>query len=539
MLAATSMAMADFDGPAPLAWRWIQPTSAAVTGSPLIDGDTVYVAVGQRTFALDKATGNQKWRFPQIESIPGYFIGSPALINGTLVVTGDNRKVYGLDPATGQEKWTYTAMQPIFSAAVAAGKYAVISESDNTIMAIDPATGVAAWKDETSHAELPVKMLYGITGPIVGSGDNVLVMDDNQELVSVSTVTRKPVWTARFSTLDSNARPTVIGDLIVVNSGQYLAGIRGSSGKGAWQVPLGANLSVGPAVSGEGIFVVDEDGNANYYDMTGHKITRKAIALGSYPIVRPAVAGKLFVVPTTNGAINLVDPITGKVSWSYLIRPIGVQYSEKPKSGGIGGGVTGGGGKGGGALGGGGLGGGQSQNQTPDRIWTIQAAGTPVVSGDTLLVLARDGSLLAFDKNSGVDLTPPKVTMSWPRPGDQVNPDQLEVLFKIEDEASGVNDSSLKITVDGSPVDATFGRDGVANVRFSMASKNAPLTNGRKVFTVTVTDWMGNTSTEDFVLTMDDKLPKTVRPASPNQGGPGGPGGPSGPKGGGGGGSGG
>ncbi|HWA84329.1 MAG TPA: PQQ-binding-like beta-propeller repeat protein, partial [Fimbriimonadaceae bacterium] len=383
MLAAASMAMADFDGPAPLAWRWIQPTSATVTGSPLVVGDTVYVAVGQRTFALDKATGNQKWRYPLIEPIPGYFIGSPVLINGTLIVTGDNRKVYGVDPETGQEKWTYTAVQPIIGPAVAAGKFAVISESDNTIMAIDPATGTAAWKDDNSRTELPVKMINGITGPLVGSGDDVLVMDDAQELVAVSTITRKPSWTQKFSTLDSSSRPLVMGDLIIINSGQYLAAIRAASGRAAWQIPMGANLSVGPAVSGDGIFVVDEDGNANFYDLGGHRITKKAIAIGSYPIVRPAVAGKLFVVPTTNGAINLVDPMTGKVSWSYLIRPIGVQYSDKPKSGtGPG---SGGGGKGGGGFGGGGglAGGGQSgsQNQTPDRIWTIQAAGTPVVSG--------------------------------------------------------------------------------------------------------------------------------------------------------------
>src|SRR4051812_21729743 len=112
-LAAVVVSLADFDGPAPLSWRWIQPTNATVKGSPLIDGDTVYVAVGQRAFALDKATGNQKWRFPLVDPIQGFFIGAPVLINGTLVISADNRKVYGLDPATGQERWTYTAQQPI------------------------------------------------------------------------------------------------------------------------------------------------------------------------------------------------------------------------------------------------------------------------------------------------------------------------------------------------------------------------------------------------------------------------------------------
>lgn len=513
--AVVPMAVADFDGPAPLAWRWIQPTNATVKGSPLVDGDTVFVAVGSRAFALDKATGNQKWRFPLVDPIPGNFVGAPVMINGLLIISADNRKVYGVDPATGQERWTYTAQQPIVGSAVQAGKYAVISETDNTIMAIDTDSGTAAWKDGDTNTERPVKMLHSITGPLVGRGDDVLVMDDFNELVSVSTITKKPSWTASFGTLDATARPIVIGDLVFVNSGQYLAALRGSNGRGAWQIPMGANVNVGPAVSGEGIFVVDEDGNANYYDMGGHRVTKKPIALGSYPSARPAVAGKLFVVPTTNGAINLVDPVSGNVSWSYLIRPIGVQYAEKSSSNspGVGPGA--------------GQKGNTSTNQAPDRIWTIQAAGTPVIAGDTLLVLARDGSLLAFDKNSGVDLTSPDVAMSWPHAGDQVNGENLEVLFKVEDEASGVNDSSLKIAVDGRTLDATFGKDGIASVRFSLSSKNGSLQNGRRVFTVTVSDWLGNKSVKDFVLNVDNLLPPTVRPTSPNPN-PGGVGGKGG-----------
>lgn len=514
---AASMALADFDGPAPLSWRWIQPTSATVKGSPLIDGNTVYVAVGQRAFALDKASGNQKWRFPLVDPIDGFFIGAPVNINGTLIMTADNRKVYGVDANTGQEKWTYLSQQAIVGAAVKAGKYVVVAKNDNSIMALDPDTGAPAWIDDETKEERPVKMLYGITGSLTSAGDSVLVMDNNNQLVSINTVTKKPNWTTPFTTLDYTAQPTVVGDLIVINSGQYLAAIRASSGRGAWQIPLPYNVKVGPAVSGDGIFVADENGDAMYYDMSGRKITKQPMKLGSFPIARPAVAGKLFVVPTTNGAINLVDPATGTITWSYLIRPIGVFYQQSSGSTGGGGGTPGG-------RPGAGAGGG-TQDTTPDRIWTVQAAGTPIVSGDTLLVLARDGSLLAFDKTTGVDLTPPSVTMSWPRPGDQVNGESLEVIFKIEDEASGINDSTLKVTIDGAPLTVEFGKEGVASARFSFASKNKPLTNGRKTFKVTVSDWMGNVQNKEFVLTIDNSLPRTVRPASTTPPGGGGPGG--------------
>ncbi|RYG47582.1 hypothetical protein EON79_06930, partial [bacterium] len=59
-LAAVS-ASAQFNGPAPLAWRFLQPTTVAPSGSPLVNGDNVYTSVGGRVFAIDRISGNLKW----------------------------------------------------------------------------------------------------------------------------------------------------------------------------------------------------------------------------------------------------------------------------------------------------------------------------------------------------------------------------------------------------------------------------------------------------------------------------------------------
>ena len=59
-LALSSGSWAQVDGPTPLAWRWAAPTSVAPSGAPTIVGETVYVAVGSRIYAMDRETGNQK-----------------------------------------------------------------------------------------------------------------------------------------------------------------------------------------------------------------------------------------------------------------------------------------------------------------------------------------------------------------------------------------------------------------------------------------------------------------------------------------------
>src|SRR5687768_18589509 len=111
-LSALGAVLAQFPGPAPLAWRWAQSTAISPVGSPLVSGDVVYVAVGTRMYALDRATGNQKWKYPLAEGIPGNFRSGPLLADGTVVAAGDNRIVYGVDAGPGERKWTARSTVP-------------------------------------------------------------------------------------------------------------------------------------------------------------------------------------------------------------------------------------------------------------------------------------------------------------------------------------------------------------------------------------------------------------------------------------------
>lgn len=142
--------------------------------------------------------------------------------------------------------------------------------------------------------------------------------------------------------------------------------------------------------------------------------------------------------------------------------------------------------------------------------------------------------MLAFDPELGVDLTGPDVRMVWPTAGDQVGgTPPLELIFRIDDLASGVNSATLKITVNDKEMEFDYGRDGFAIVRISRFTKNTPLQDGRKSIKVTVTDWLGNTTAAEYSLTIDNTLPVPVRPGTETTttggtrpgGGGGGPGG--------------
>ncbi|MFY9234272.1 MAG: PQQ-binding-like beta-propeller repeat protein [Fimbriimonadaceae bacterium] len=503
-LALALPAVAQFEGPSPLAWRWAQPTRISPAGSPISMNGTVVVAVGQRIYAVDKETGNKKWQFPLVEPINGYFQSGLVTDGNVVIAAADNKNIYAVDAKTGEPKWQHQAIVGIMGQPVIAGSLVVYATSDNSLNAVDLATG-----DVPANWEIPVKVHDGITGRIAGFGSGVLYFTNNFELRSFDTNLKKTRWSLRFSVITPDAVPVVYGDQVYVSSGQFVSSVNAVTGRSARNAPIGEEVAFGPAVSAEGVMVVTRDGRAVFLD-SNLRLTKKSLDLKSYPVVQPTAIGRMFVAPTTNGAINVIDPRTGSLVWSYVIRPMSGATTAPPSGGSTG------------------------ANNTPRPIVSVQASGPAVLDGNTLLILARDGSLLAFDKDTGVDLTAPNIKMSWPVQGDVVNGQTLDMIFKIDDEATGVNESTIKIEANGKPLDFEFGRDGFATVRISPLSKNRSFGNGRQIIKVTAADWMGNVSTTTINLLIDNALapakrPGTVEgPGESNRGGPG-----TGPKGGG------
>ncbi len=493
----------------------------------MVDGNTVFTAVGQRAYALDKDSGNQKWRFPVGEPIEGYFRAGVLKVGNTIIAAADNRSVFGIDAETGASKWQYVLPVPVIGQPVVVENNVVVALADNSLVAIRASDGTPAWS-------APYKVFDGLNRNLGSHGGNVLMFTSTGELRAIDVVTQNTLWRARFSQIGPDTMPIVFGDSVYVNSGPFIAALSAVTGAGRGQLDTREQLGFAPAVSAEGVVVVTREGKALGFDLNLSRQLFAPIELGSLPSVRPSGIGSMFVAPTTNGAINLINPKTGTVVWSYLVRPTfsasgksGTTASGQggegggPRAGGAGGG-PGGGSRGGGALGGGGgaygggaLGGGGQTKTNDTPVLAIAASGPAVLAGTTLLVLVEDGSLLAFDSKNGVDLTSPEVTMLWPYMGDQISSlPSFELIFKIDDQASGVNTASLKIDVDGTELDHEFGRDGIALCRISALGKNKPLNNGRKKITVTVSDWLGNETHRSYSLTIDNTLKPLVRPTS-------------------------
>jgi outer membrane protein assembly factor BamB len=464
-------ALADFDGPAPVAWRWAQSTSASPAGAPIVMGNTVFAAVGGRIYALDKATGNQVWRFPLAEPLATNFRTGAAMGNGFIVAADDNRTLYAVDTTTGVLKWQTTSDATLSGPPVVVGNHVVFGTMPSGLMSVDAATGKPEWKE-------PVKLAANPYPTMAVWQDTVIVLTNEPSVLGFSMSTNKVTWSVKASQLSGLSVPTVYGDNVYVNTGNYLTALRCSNGGKRWDARLDQNLAFGPAASDSGVAVVTTAGILYSFDTMGKFMFKTGVDLDSSPVATPSYVGKLVAVGTENGSLNVVDPRSGEVVFNYIIPPLfrGAKIS----------------------------GGGTS---TEEEVKYTTVSGPAIASGDTMLVLARDGSLLAFDKNLGVDLTAPKVKMTWPNPGDQVSGQPpMELWFKIEDAASGVNANTVQVKIGGNAYTGSYTKDGFLCVRISAIGGNRPLMDGRAEIVISASDWLGNKVEAPFVLSIDNTI---------------------------------
>lgn len=508
-LAATAVGLAQFDGPAPLAWRWSEATSASPSGTPAIDGERVITAVGGRIYCLEKDTGNLVWRYPAGEPLTGSFRTGAILTGRTILAATDQRILYAINADSGQIVWQHTNADSIIGAPAVSGGTVAFPTASGQIVGVGLGDGQPVWGG-------PVKLTDRVF-PNLASTPTGIVALTSRSVVTVDGNTGRPRWTQNFGSMSSSCVPVVYGDSIFVTSGTYVVALRSASGMVRWQQNTNEPLVPGVAAGPDGVIAVAQAQRAFIFDGAGRPLARRGFPIGIKPGGAPSFAGRYALIPSAGGTLLMMDPRSGETVWTYTIPAI--TRTQSAPSGGDGalggpagpGGAGGPGGRAGGGppgLGGGAVGGAQGTALQPA---TVATAGPAVVAGSSLLVLAQDGSLLAFDKISGVDLTPPSVKMLWPTAGDQVSPNPpAELVFKIEDFSSGINPSTIKCSMNGQNFIITPEKDGIYRVLILTGTQNKSLPVGRCVITISATDWLGNKADVSFVLQVDPTIDRPL-----------------------------
>jgi len=207
-------------------FQWSEAFRAedAVWAAPQVDGEAVYVtSLGHFVYAIDRATGAEKWKQDL-----GAAIGGGAVAADGLVYVGTfGNKFYALDAATGQERWSLPTNNWVWSTPVLRNGVVYFTDLAGGVFAVDAATGAPKW---TATPGGPLRAAPAVTDDTLYVGDKI------GKLFALDLSNGALRWTKDDIKGQLLTTPVVVGDVVLVTpfEGDNLLAAYTTSGAFKW-----------------------------------------------------------------------------------------------------------------------------------------------------------------------------------------------------------------------------------------------------------------------------------------------------------------
>jgi outer membrane protein assembly factor BamB len=470
-----------FTWPLSLVWKFTsEPSDDRVP--PVVTGDHVFAAAGTHMYGLQRATGSTIWDYDAKDTI----LGAPTYADGRIVFGCDSGKAICLNADDGKELWTVTTARPIRAAPAVAGGTVFIASLDRRVIAVDAATGAEKWTRQLTDE------LWGAPAVL---GSLVFVPTADAQVFALD------VGDGRIrQQLTMPQRRAIMHPVVISEDAMYVAGrsdLHALSRRGTerWSLDWGVFLTGAPAVYGDRVFVSLIDGRMFALDAEKGR-TLWEFDFNAAMASPPTAAGDVVIAGAAGGLVYAVDAATGEPRWRYAARPPGI-----------------------------------AAGSTADFNLVAPA----VYANDSLYLIWNSGDLARFDVNAP-DVVPPTIRLLTPSEN-TVTGTKLPKLIgaQVFDEESGIDVYSLKMTMDGQPVDAKYDPyTGYYSYSIDDKSPFAPLKAGWHTMSVTARDQRGNEETKTWRFVAQpgaeawEKQQQQQAPAQPAQPTPAQPGQPPG-----------
>ena len=304
--------------------KWRYDAGSAVGSSPAVGGGLVYATARDGSiFAVEGSTGTRRWRLTTRPDLPlpwghesgDYFLSSPAYVDGTIVVGAGDGGVYALDAATGKQRWrAQTEGRVRASPAVANGRVYAAS-FDGRVYCFDLTTGALRWRYDTEGVGLRSGS-YGFdrrsiqSSPAVADGV-VYVGARDGFLYAIDADSGTLRWRVDHKVSWVITSPAVSEHVVFAGSSDaHFAQALDSSGTERWR--FGADVPVwsSPAVANGIVYFGDAAGRIHAVDRDTGK-ERWMFRTGAQVYSSPVIAGDLVIVGSTDGGVYALRTGTG------------------------------------------------------------------------------------------------------------------------------------------------------------------------------------------------------------------------------------
>ncbi len=534
----TGSSNSDSKPPLNLVWQHSTAGEAQANfSSPLVAGPNgqkrVYFDVGNFVYCVDAQTGAQVWKSIELASSLAAPVTFMSTEGGDMLLAATyGGRFYALRASDGAPIWAAEAGTAIANTAPTLVK---TPRGDRILLGTGTGHIIAFSREGQLDTDWDIQLgNYGSSptaSPVVSAdGVRVFVAAQDSKLYAIEVANRK-VYFALPLGASTRSTPMILNGVLVVTAGTRVLAYKENIGASLWQEDVKSTMIASPAgllaADGTGsVFIGTSRGLFMALDLqTGRKKWESDLqtTITGTPLVLP----NMVLVGTSNGMLFGFDPADGTRKWQYRINTArripsstpAATTATQPGRGGLGSGRGGRGGRGG-----------QPVVPAPEKIYGVSSA--PSVSGDQVFVLADNAAMYAFSTRA-FDADPPNVVeptisvmsqekrlqetiLQARRPALIPGTGPIYFAVKLQDEGSGVDENSLRVTLNGK----TLGDDdiiyqpalGVLSARL-LKSGVPNLPDATYTLAVVARDYYGNEMNYTATFVVDNSLAPPSAPA--------------------------
>jgi outer membrane protein assembly factor BamB len=241
-------------------------------------------------------------------------------------------KLDALDLAT--PAWTHRGGSAVLATPVRSGTHVVITNVDETVVALDGATGALAWRaaHKLSATRRTGLELYAAPSAWRADSSTLLVGYSDGSMGALDAEDGEVRWTASVGSgayPDIVSSPRSLGGLAFAGgfSGPYLAVDLESHGP-TWRLDVGTAHA--PLILGDSLVLPGADGSLRRVEArTG--ATRWTWRTGDEgTLTTPVPTAQGLLVASSEGTVSLVDPDTGTTRWAWTPEVRSGGFSSPP-----------------------------------------------------------------------------------------------------------------------------------------------------------------------------------------------------------------
>lgn len=299
--------------------QWVIQTGAGIYCSPAVEKDKVFVGddLGCLT-AYTLKNGKKLWSFASGKRI----VGTPAVSQGIVVFGSADRTIYGLNAADGTLRWKVEAAEPVLGAVTIHEGLAYVGASDKNFRAIDIQTGKVVWSYDQVKGYIETKPLIADDKVIFSAWDNTLYALDK--------ATGKEIWKWTGGLTRMHFSPAAVwpvasnGKVFIADPQRAMTAVNLQTGETIWRTFRSqVRETIGLSEDGERVYSKTMNDSIVCYSTltdTPEQVWASNVGFGyEHAPSMPQEKDGVVYGSTKEGLLFALEAKTGKIIWKHKI----------------------------------------------------------------------------------------------------------------------------------------------------------------------------------------------------------------------------